>query len=114
MKILKCEDSEVFKNSDVCSVREYSFGDKDLDLGISTIDGRYPSKGYSVNEKSKMIIYILEGKGRIVVDEDYCYFEQGDVIMINPMEKYYWDTEHCVASIVSTPAWSSLQYKVID
>lgn len=113
MRIIKREDAEVFNNSSVCSVCEYSFGDNDLDLGLSTIEGRYPDKGFALNEKSKMIVYVVEGKGRLYVNDEMIYFEKGDTILINALEKYYWDAEYCVLSIVSNPAWSSLQYKVV-
>lgn len=114
MRVIKREDAEVFNNSPVCSVVEYSFGDSDLDLGLSTIEGRYPEKGFAINEKSKMIIYVVDGKGRLYVLDDMIYFEKGDTILINAGEKYYWDSEYCVISIVSNPAWSALQYKVVD
>lgn len=40
------EYSNVVKgaNSDKCKTLEYSFNDKDIDLGIATITGRYPEK----------------------------------------------------------------------
>lgn len=114
MKVIKKEDAELFNNSSVCSVVEYSFGDSDLDLGVSTIEGRYPDRGYALNEKSKMIVYVIDGKGRLYTEGDMTYFEVGDTLLINAGEKYYWDSEYCVLSIVSNPAWSSLQYKVVD
>lgn len=113
MRIIKKEDAELFNNSPVCDVVEYSFGDCDLDLGVSTIKGRYPDKGFSLNEKSKMIVYVVEGKGKLYLEDDMIYFEVGDTILINAGEKYYWDSDYCVLSIVSNPAWSALQYKQI-
>lgn len=43
MKMIKLHDAKSGKNSDLCLIKEYSFGDKDIDLGVATITGRYPS-----------------------------------------------------------------------
>ena len=39
--------------------------DKDIDLGIATIRGRYPDEGYGVNLISKELIYVIEGRGTL-------------------------------------------------
>lgn len=61
MEIIKYENAEKGANSDKCKTLEYSFKDKDIDLGIATITGRYPETGYCVNLKSKELIYVIEG-----------------------------------------------------
>ena len=45
MKVIKYSDAEKGKNSDKCNTLEYSFEDKDIDIGIATITGRYPDNG---------------------------------------------------------------------
>ena len=49
MEIIKYDNALKGKNSDKCKTLEYSFNDKEIDLGIATINGRYPDKGYGVN-----------------------------------------------------------------
>ena len=41
-------------------------------------------------------------------------FSEGDSILIEPNEKYYYDTEYCVISMTCTPAWLPDQHKLID
>ena len=53
MKVIKYDNALKGKNSDKCKTLEYSFMDKDIDLGIATISGRYPDDGYGVNLVSK-------------------------------------------------------------
>ncbi len=45
MKVIKYNDALKGKNSEKCKTLEYSFMDKDIDLGIATIKGRYPDEG---------------------------------------------------------------------
>ena len=114
MKNITLEKAEVFDKNEICKTIEYSFQDKDLDLGIAIIKGRYPEKGYCMNEISKELIYILEGTGKIITNKKEISFKEGDAIFINPKEKYYWDTTYCKASMSCTPAWSPNQYKVVE
>ena len=59
MKVIKHNSALKGKNSDRCKTLEYSFMDKDIDLGIATISGRYPDEGYGVNLISKELIMLL-------------------------------------------------------
>lgn len=45
MQIIKSSDAIKGVNSDKCKTIEYSFGDKNIDLGLATITGRYPENG---------------------------------------------------------------------
>ena len=65
MKVIKYNNALKGKNSDKCKTLEYSFMDKDIDLGIAIISGRYPDDGYGVNLISKELIYVIEGSGTI-------------------------------------------------
>ena len=113
MKVIKFEDAEKGKNSEKCKTLEYSFGDKDIDLGIAEIIGRYPEEGYGVNLISKELIYVLKGKGTLNFEDRKIEFKEGDSILIQPNEKYYYDTEYCKISMACTPAWSPEQHKMV-
>ena len=114
MEIIKYDNALKGKNSAKCKTLEYSFNDKEIDLGIATINGRYPDKGYGVNLVSKELIYVIEGKGTLNFENKRIEFSKGDSILIEPNEKYYYDTEYCVISMTCTPAWSPEQHKLID
>lgn len=87
-------------------MKEYYFKEKDIDLGIATITGRYPSQGYGVNFSNKMLIYVIEGNGKIGFEDSNIAFNEGDSILIDKNEKYFWETKRCVVSISCTPAWN--------
>lgn len=114
MKIIKKSDAEFGSNSEKCKTVEYSFGDKDLDLGIATITGRYPDSGYCVNLISKELVYVLEGSGSLCFENNKkVVFEQGDSILIDNTEKYYWDVKYCKVIMCCNPAWTKDQHKEV-
>ena len=114
MKIIKSEEAIKGSNSDKCLILEYSFGDKDIDLGVATITARYPEIGYCVNLISKELIYVLDGSGNLCFEDISINFSKGDSILIDSNEKYYWDTDYCKVTMTCTPAWNEDQYRIID
>lgn len=114
MKIIKNKDAIKDSNSDKCKTIEYSFNDKDIDLGLATITGRYPENGYCVNVISKELIYVLDGIGKLYFENEYIELEKGDSILIEPNEKYYWDSSYLVVSMACTPSWTKEQHRLID
>ena len=114
MKVIKSEEAIKGSNSDKCKTVEYSFGDKEIDLGLATITGRYPENGYCVNLISKELIYVLEGSGKLYFEDRVIEFLTGDSILIDNNEKYYWETEYCKVSMTCTPAWTEEQHKLVD
>ena len=114
MNFIKYENAEQGTNSDICKTLEYSFGDKDIDLGIATIMGRYPEKGYCMNLESKELVYVIEGSGEIHFNNNSVKFSKGDSILINNNEKYYWNSEYCKVAMTCTPAWNKEQYRIIE
>lgn len=114
MEFIKYNDAQKGANSDKCKTLEYSFKNKNIDLGVATITGRYPEKGCCVNLISEELIYVLDGNGTLNFENKNIAFEKGDAILINPNEKYYWDTDWCVVSMACTPAWTEEQHKLVE
>ena len=113
MQFIKKSNAVKGANSNKCETIEYSFNDKDMDLGIATITGRYPENGFCVNTISKELIYVLDGNGKLYFENNCIEFEEGDSILINSNEKYYWDSTYCIVSMTCTPAWNEEQYKLV-
>ena len=115
MKIVQSDRAKIVVNSDTSKLLEYAIelNDKDVDFCINTISGRYPEKGYCTNEKCKEICYVLEGNGTINKKEEKIQFNQGDVILIDKEEVYYWDG-NCEIIMICTPAWYKEQCKLLE
>ncbi len=114
MKYINKKEALKGKNSEVCKTLEYSFNDNDIDLGIATITGRFPDQGYALNLVSKELVYVIEGEGTLYFEDEKIEFQKGDAILINPNDKYYYETKYCVLSLTCTPAWNPNQHKIIN
>lgn len=112
MKKMKLSETEKNVNSEKCVCQEYNFGSPDLDLGVCKITGRYPDSGVVYNEKSKELVYVLEGNGTLYINELEIPFQAQDAILIEPQEKYYFDA-NCTVALICNPAWQKENHKWI-
>jgi len=87
--------------------------DKDINGAVIELNGRYPDKGRAVNLKCKMLSYVIKGKGKIVVEGEEVNLREGDLILIEAGEKYFWQGDLKLFAS-STPAWSPEQYKEVE
>ncbi len=113
MKIVRKEQTNTHKNSENCIATEYPLGDKDIDMAVIEITGRYPTKGRVVNNRCKELAYVINGKGRVIIEGKEFNVKEGDMILIEPEEKYYWDGNFTLF-VPCTPAWYPEQHEEVD
>lgn len=113
MKVIRKDQTEKLKNSDVCTAIEYPLGDKDINGAMIELKGRYPDKGRVVNLKCKELSYVIEGLGRVVVEGEEVKLEKGDLVLIEPGEKYFWEG-NLIMFMPCTPAWYPEQHKEVE
>ncbi len=113
MKIIHKDQTEKFKNGENCIATEYPLGDKDINGAIVELTGRYPNTGRVVNLKCKELAYVIKGSGRIVVENEEINLKEGDLILIEPGEKYFWDG-NLIIFTSCTPAWHPDQHKEVE
>src|ERR1700722_8862257 len=104
-------DTNVRKNSSSCLIHQYPVGDSTMDLATVMLNGRYPSKGYAVNLISKEMVYVLNGNGVIVVDNNQRHLLQGDVVFIPEKTPYYWEGQMSL-NICCNPAFKPAQHQL--
>jgi mannose-6-phosphate isomerase-like protein (cupin superfamily) len=109
MKIVRIGQRKAFRNSDNCIVYEYPLKDKDINSAIAEISGRYPDHGYVTNRKCKELVYVLKGKGRLILKNKAINFKEGDMLLIKPNEAYYWQGNMTII-MPCTPAWYPEQH----
>lgn len=113
MEIIKKKEAEVYQG-DGYSGLDYPSTDMDINFAVINIDGRSPKTGFQTNMACKELLYIIKGSGTLYLKEgDSFSFEQGDVILLHPNERYAFDG-HFEAGVPCTPAWTSEQHKYID
>jgi len=102
-----------YENSPKCIAYEYPMNDRDINIAFIKIKGRYPDKGQVTNEVVKELIFVVKGKGKIVIDKKEHNLEEGDSVIILPKQKYSFNG--MLELIVScSPAWYPEQHKHID
>lgn len=88
-------------------------GDKDINGAIIKLNGRYPDRGTVVNMVCKEIGYVIKGKGKVVVENKEIEISEGDLILIEAKEKYYWEGS-LEMFVPCVPAWYPEQHKKTD
>lgn len=97
----------------VCTVVEYPLHDDMLDLAIATISGRYPENGRVVNQECKELAYVQKGDGKIVINGKEISLTEGDSLIIDAGEPYYWEG-NLQLLLSCRPAWTATQHQQID
>ena len=80
---------------------------------VVNLSGRYPDKGNLVNLVSAELVYIISGFGYISVNNKKNRISKGDMILIKPKEKVFWEGKMSTLA-VSCPAWNSKQHKIVE
>jgi mannose-6-phosphate isomerase-like protein (cupin superfamily) len=110
--IVKKEERQKIQNSKDCFIFEYPFNDKDIELSCAEIRGRYPLEGFAMNEKIKEIFYINKGKGKINIEGKDLELKEGDVILIQAKQKYFWQGDLDLV-LACNPKFNPEQHKNI-
>jgi mannose-6-phosphate isomerase-like protein (cupin superfamily) len=113
MLVVYKHQNKKIKLNNSCTSHEIETHDRDINLAIITITGRYPAHPQRViNLVCKELVYVINGQGTVYVNNTPVPLETGDTILILPQEKYYWDG-YVTLAIASTPAWTPDQHKII-
>jgi mannose-6-phosphate isomerase-like protein (cupin superfamily) len=113
MKVIYKNQTKIFKNSEVCTAIEYPMGDKDINGAVIELSGRYPDKGRTVNERCKEMAYVIKGLGKVVVEGKEVQLNEGDLVLIEPGEKFFWEGKMTLF-MPCTPAWYPEQHKEVE
>lgn len=113
MKLVKKDERVEFKNSDACTAYEYPFEDGDINGAVITLAGRYPDAGRVRNNACKELVYIIHGSGKVVVEGNDTPLTTGDMILLLPGEKYYFEGE-LEMLMPCTPAWYPEQHEEVE
>lgn len=113
MKVIERNQTKEFRNSEVCTAIEYPLGDKDINGAVIKLNGRYPDNGKVVNQECKELAYVIKGSGKVVVEGKEVGLQQGDLVLIEPGERYYWEG-NMEMFVPCTPAWYIEQHKEVQ
>ncbi len=77
------------------------------------MDGKYPQKGYSINDVCTETVLLLEGRFEVEYGDDRFILNPGDMVMLLPKKKYRI-TGKGKAVVCIAPSWDSKQNHIIE
>jgi mannose-6-phosphate isomerase-like protein (cupin superfamily) len=113
MKIIRKSEARAFRANESCVVVEYPMGDKDINGALALISGRYPSQGFTVNEVCRELGFVVQGSGKVVIEGEDLQIREGDLVCIDPGEKFYWEG-NMTLFLPCAPAWDPKQHKFVE
>ncbi len=112
LEIVHRKEAIAIKSSPACSLFEYCMQDKEINGAKVILKGRYPEKGLAENLQCKEMAFVVQGSGKLVVEGREYLLSQGDLVLILPREKYYWEGEMTLF-VPSIPAWTKEQHRYL-
>lgn len=110
MKIAKKANIKINQVSSSCKALEYQLLDKRIHGAVIEVNGRYPDSGYTRNEVCTELAYIVSGKGILGGRNSEIEFVEGDQLVIEPGEDFFWEAEATIF-MPCAPAWYPEQHK---
>jgi mannose-6-phosphate isomerase class I len=96
------------------SALDYNLPIDELNISEIHLSKRYPTEGFVLNAKSRMIVRILEGGVTFTSEDESVFLPKGSVVLVDTNKKYAWEPKPEVSLyIVSTPPWTAEQAEVI-
>lgn len=93
------------------SFDEYDLPWKNLAVGISEVNGRYPKEsGLDSDEGVEQVWYVQLGEGSIYIQDELIHIEQGDMLLVPKGEKYWIEGMHLKLVVSSSPPWYPEQH----
>ena len=112
MKIVRASQTKEHRNSDTCIAKEYPSDEKDISGAVIELRGRYPDKGYVVNNDCKELAFVIEGEGVVATAGETQSLRQGDLALLLPGEKYYFEG-NLTMFMPCSPAWYPEQHQQV-
>lgn len=99
------------QNGPSCEVFQYLHHDPEMDGARIRIHGRYPEDGWVRSTRSKELVYILEGSGKILLESEERALQKGDMVILSPNEWFAWEGDFEML-VVCAPAFRPEQYEM--
>lgn len=109
MQIVKYSDIHKISPAPSTVIWEYPTKDESISGAVAEIHGRYPEKGFAVNEQSKEIAFVLSGSGKIHTTNGSQDIDLGDEIFIDKGEEFAWSGGMTIF-MATTPKFAAKQH----
>lgn len=113
MIIVPSVESKKTQASTSTTIWEFPTGDRVVSGAVAQIKGRYPEKGFAVNQKSKELAFVISGSGHVVMPIEKRSINVGDLIYLNKGEPFAWEGTLTIF-MTTSPAFDPKQHIVVD
>lgn len=113
MQIVRKSDRLTFTPESDIQVHEYGTDDAFLSGAVAEINGRYPARGFCVNQRVKELVYVVLGQGLLVLKDRSVPFAAGDTLFIDHGEAFAWEGQMTLY-IATAPKFDPAQHKEVD
>jgi mannose-6-phosphate isomerase-like protein (cupin superfamily) len=114
MKVIYSNQPRSINTGHNFALYEYDL-DRDYDINAFRLEldtGRYPKFGSLLNEKSKQVIFVADGYGKIYINGEKFDLRRHDLVYLYKEDKYYFeDVSNLYLFLVYTPPWTESQEK---
>ncbi|MDB5260076.1 MAG: hypothetical protein JWN37_307 [Candidatus Nomurabacteria bacterium] len=111
---MKKEESKELSEGGASSFLEYNLPFKNISVGISKVNGRYPENGFDVDNEIEQVWYVKDGEGKVGISSEEFLISKGDMVHIPKGEKYFIEGNNLQLVVSSTPPWTKNQHKNVE
>ena len=111
MEYLKKDQSKIFNVGDLIA-REYPTRNPNISCALVELKGRHPKDGWISNQDCTELVFFIRGSAVLTTEKESVQFNEGDVVILSPKEKYYWEGD-CTLLTPTTPPWTPEQTKIV-
>jgi len=111
MEFVSLKKSTSLQPTSTTTIHEYMMTDPIINGAVADIQGRYPEKGFVVNTTSREIVYVIDGSGIVGLLDKEVSITVGDVLLLLPNEKYYWQGT-LKLFMATTPRFDPAQHNI--
>lgn len=112
MNIIHPKDTHKITASNSTTIWEYLIDEPSIGGAVAEVNGRYPEKGFAINQISKEIAFVISGNGHVITSKTKHALEVGDVIFFDKREQFAWEGVFSIF-IVTTPKFDPKQHKIV-
>lgn len=112
--VIKKHQSTPIKEGDNSTIWDYPMPSEETGISYQILNGRKPEKGWYRNTVCREIIFVIDGKASVNIDDDEFDLSSGDVVILEVGQKHFGNYHNTRLITVTSPNWYEEQCKIIE
>lgn len=111
MILIASSQTKKVQTSPATAIWEFPMDERAVSGAVAEIKGRYPEKGFAINEVCKELAFVVSGGGHVVTPSEKQPIHVGDLIFLNKGESFAWEG-NLTLFMATTPKFDSKQHVI--